>query len=200
MTVHEMAFEAFAPRVAWMDSAALVFDASGMSGAQRMGEACALCAKRYPAPRVIIGEFAAGERARACEECGPAVLASAATELAVGVLTRAAELYALTQPDVFGAVLAAAPLPHGRHREPLGDGCRSCSVMTAAAVAVARHLQATEPPVGAASLPPVIEDLDGAHAWLVAWAAEAPPVPVVAEVLAGARAELAELPLPEWLR
>jgi len=49
----------------------LVFDPSGLDGAQRAGRACAGCGKRWPRPTVTIGWFPDGRPVRTCVECVP---------------------------------------------------------------------------------------------------------------------------------
>lgn len=43
----------------------------GLSRAQRNGDACAVCDKRWPRPSRRIGKFPNGRSAMACPECAP---------------------------------------------------------------------------------------------------------------------------------
>lgn len=44
----------------------------GLSRAQRNGEACVVCDKRWPRPERRIGRFPDGRPAMTCPECAPA--------------------------------------------------------------------------------------------------------------------------------
>jgi hypothetical protein len=52
----------------------LTFDAEGMSQAQREGEACVVCNKRWPRPRVRVGRFPDDMTAMSCADCAEAML------------------------------------------------------------------------------------------------------------------------------
>jgi hypothetical protein len=52
----------------------LTFDPEGMSAAQREGDACVVCQKRWPRPRVRVGRFPDDMAALACADCAEALL------------------------------------------------------------------------------------------------------------------------------
>ncbi|GGP11123.1 hypothetical protein GCM10012278_53450 [Nonomuraea glycinis] len=52
----------------------LTFDPEGMSAAQRQGDACVVCHKRWPRPRVRVGRFPDDMTALACADCAEALL------------------------------------------------------------------------------------------------------------------------------
>ncbi|TDC68146.1 hypothetical protein E1200_12560 [Actinomadura sp. GC306] len=47
-------------------------DPGGLSTAQRLGDACVGCRKRWPRPRVRVGRLPDSTGVFACEECAPA--------------------------------------------------------------------------------------------------------------------------------
>ena len=52
----------------------LTFDPDGLTGAQRDGEACVVCHKRWPRPRVRVGKLPDNSSVLACTECAEALL------------------------------------------------------------------------------------------------------------------------------
>lgn len=51
----------------------LTFDPDGLSGAQRYGEACVVCHKKWPRPRIHVGRLPDDSRIFACDDCAPAL-------------------------------------------------------------------------------------------------------------------------------
>lgn len=51
-------------------------DLVGLSAAQRMGDACVVCRKKWPRPRVRVGRLPDSTGVFACDECAPAPPAS----------------------------------------------------------------------------------------------------------------------------
>jgi hypothetical protein len=51
----------------------LRFDPVALSAAQRDGDACAVCHKRWPRPSVRVGRLPSGSGVFACAECAPAL-------------------------------------------------------------------------------------------------------------------------------
>ncbi|MCP2339662.1 hypothetical protein FHU30_005031 [Actinomadura rupiterrae] len=49
----------------------LRFDPSALSAAQREGDACVVCHKRWPRPRVRVGRLPDGREVVACDDCAP---------------------------------------------------------------------------------------------------------------------------------
>ncbi|GAA0953515.1 hypothetical protein [Nonomuraea longicatena] len=47
----------------------LTFDPDGLSWAQRDGDACVICHKRWPRPRVRVGRFPDDTHVLACNDC-----------------------------------------------------------------------------------------------------------------------------------
>nr|WP_283134266.1 hypothetical protein [Rhizohabitans arisaemae] len=47
----------------------LTFDPDGLTSAQRDGEACVVCLKRWPRPRVRVGQLRDNHPVYACGEC-----------------------------------------------------------------------------------------------------------------------------------
>ncbi|MFC0041181.1 hypothetical protein [Actinomadura rayongensis] len=45
------------------------FDPAGLDAAQRHGDACVVCRKRWPRPRVRVGHVPGGGGVFACDEC-----------------------------------------------------------------------------------------------------------------------------------
>ncbi|MEU4228441.1 hypothetical protein AB0F17_29450 [Nonomuraea sp. NPDC026600] len=61
----------------------LTFDPDGLSCAQLDGDACVVCHKRWPRPRVRVGRFPDDAPAMACADCAEALVpASMATVVA----------------------------------------------------------------------------------------------------------------------
>jgi len=52
----------------------LTFDPEGMSSAQREGDACVVCHKRWPRPRVRVGRFPDDTAALSCADCAEALV------------------------------------------------------------------------------------------------------------------------------
>ncbi|MQY02958.1 hypothetical protein ACRB68_09930 [Actinomadura sp. RB68] len=51
----------------------LRFDPSALNAAQRHGDACVVCHKRWPRPRVRVGVVPDGTGVFACADCAPAL-------------------------------------------------------------------------------------------------------------------------------
>ncbi|MBB5080653.1 hypothetical protein ACIBHY_44410 [Nonomuraea sp. NPDC050547] len=51
----------------------LTFDPDGLSWAQRDGDACVVCHKRWPRPRVRVGRFPDDTAVLACHDCAEAL-------------------------------------------------------------------------------------------------------------------------------
>ncbi|MFE3453061.1 hypothetical protein ACFXJ8_29480 [Nonomuraea sp. NPDC059194] len=51
----------------------VTFDADGMSAAQCDGDACVVCHKRWPRPRVHVGRLPDDSRVMACADCAEAL-------------------------------------------------------------------------------------------------------------------------------
>jgi hypothetical protein len=47
-------------------------DPGGLSTAQRLGDACAVCRKKWPRPRVLVGRLPDSTGVFACDDCAPA--------------------------------------------------------------------------------------------------------------------------------
>ena len=47
-------------------------DPGGLTAAQRLGDACVVCRKRWPRPRVRVGRLPDSTGVFACDECAPA--------------------------------------------------------------------------------------------------------------------------------
>jgi hypothetical protein len=56
----------------WLGMA--TFDPEGLSFAQRDGDACVVCHKRWPRPRVHVGRLPDSSRVLACPDCAEALL------------------------------------------------------------------------------------------------------------------------------
>ncbi|MER6513186.1 hypothetical protein AB0C33_42185 [Nonomuraea sp. NPDC048881] len=52
----------------------LTFDPEGLTPAQRDGDACVVCHKRWPRPRVRVGKLPDNSSVLACTECAEALL------------------------------------------------------------------------------------------------------------------------------
>ncbi|GAA2457067.1 hypothetical protein GCM10010191_90830 [Actinomadura vinacea] len=50
----------------------LRFDPDALSAAQRQGDACVVCHKKWPRPRVRVGRLPNGQGVFACDDCAPA--------------------------------------------------------------------------------------------------------------------------------
>ncbi|RSN58258.1 hypothetical protein DMH08_22900 [Actinomadura sp. WAC 06369] len=48
------------------------FDPAPLSTAQRLGDACVVCGKRWPRPRVRVGRLPDSTGVFACDDCAPA--------------------------------------------------------------------------------------------------------------------------------
>ncbi|WP_141577487.1 hypothetical protein [Actinomadura sp. WMMA1423] len=48
-----------------------VVDPRGLSTAQRLGDACVVCRKRWPRPRVRVGRLPDSSGVFACDDCAP---------------------------------------------------------------------------------------------------------------------------------
>jgi hypothetical protein len=51
----------------------LRFDPGALSAAQREGDACVVCHKKWPRPRVRVGCLPSGPGVFACDDCAPAL-------------------------------------------------------------------------------------------------------------------------------
>ncbi|GLW62647.1 hypothetical protein Arub01_08910 [Actinomadura rubrobrunea] len=51
----------------------VTFDPGALTAAQRDGDACVLCHKKWPRPRIRVGRLPEGQGVFACEECAPAI-------------------------------------------------------------------------------------------------------------------------------
>lgn len=49
------------------------FDPDGLTAAQRYGEACVVCHKKWPRPRAHVGRLPDDSRVFACDDCVPAL-------------------------------------------------------------------------------------------------------------------------------
>jgi hypothetical protein len=49
-----------------------VVDPGGLSAAQRLGEACVVCRKQWPRPRIRVGRLPDSTGVFACDDCAPA--------------------------------------------------------------------------------------------------------------------------------
>jgi hypothetical protein len=58
----------------------LTFDPGALSAAQRVGDACIVCHKKWPRPSVRIGRLPAGSGVFVCADCAPALPGPHATE------------------------------------------------------------------------------------------------------------------------
>lgn len=159
----------------WSDFPEIVLDPAPMTGAQRAGDACVVCFKKWPRPQIPVGIIPNGDTVRACAECGPLMLDRLHQHSVTQVLQRAARNAELYAPDVTSALLASATLPmHMASRQ----------VVETAMVATARHLQAADDVADVADLPAQIVTAEHAHAWLLAWTrTTSPPAALLREVL-----------------
>lgn len=163
-----------------------VFDPAPLTGDQRRGDACVLCAKRWPRPVAKIGRIPTGDTVRACSECAPQIALQVHGEAVRQVLRQAVDRVEAVAPQLLPALTAAAPF-----RERPGR------FLEDAAVAVARHIAETEDlggqlahradgtdgADGGAPLPAPILRWEDAQVWLAAWALVDPPAAVIREVL-----------------
>lgn len=185
------------PPMAWRECGTPVWDPAPLSGTQRLGDACLVCNKRWPRPSVAVGIFPDGTSAQACAECAGTLSwpEPSSAELEV-MLTNALGLASTTPPglervEVWQLLLWAVPADHG---DTWSLGCRYCALVQAGLVTLARHIQQTETVLGQDALPVRIRTGPDATAWLRAWAADAPPLPVIRELLAAVLADLAGQP------
>lgn len=51
----------------------LTFDPGALSAAQRVGDACVVCHKKWPRPRARVGRLPDGSGVFACADCAPAL-------------------------------------------------------------------------------------------------------------------------------
>ncbi|GAA4075044.1 hypothetical protein GCM10022214_35160 [Actinomadura miaoliensis] len=51
----------------------VTFDPGALTAAQRDGDACVVCHKKWPRPRVRVGRLPEGQGVFACDECAPAI-------------------------------------------------------------------------------------------------------------------------------
>jgi hypothetical protein len=58
----------------------LTYDPGELSAAQRDGEACIVCHKKWPRPRVRVGHLPAGSGVFACSDCAATLPGPHATE------------------------------------------------------------------------------------------------------------------------
>jgi hypothetical protein len=49
-----------------------IVDPGGLSTAQRLGDACVVCRKKWPRPRVLVGRLPDSTGVFACDDCAPA--------------------------------------------------------------------------------------------------------------------------------
>ncbi|GII60588.1 hypothetical protein Skr01_06730 [Sphaerisporangium krabiense] len=52
----------------------MTFDPGDLTGPQRDGDACVVCHKKWPRPRVRVGRLPSGTPVMACEECAKVLL------------------------------------------------------------------------------------------------------------------------------
>ncbi|GAB1824488.1 hypothetical protein HerbRD11066_76520 [Herbidospora sp. RD11066] len=52
----------------------LTFDPAGLTSVQRDGDACVVCHKKWPRPRVRVGRLPDDTTVHACDECTEALL------------------------------------------------------------------------------------------------------------------------------
>lgn len=52
----------------------LLFDPSGLTPTQRDGDACVVCHKKWPRPRIKVGRLPNDAPVNACEDCAEALL------------------------------------------------------------------------------------------------------------------------------
>jgi hypothetical protein len=56
----------------------MTFDPGCLTSAQRHGDACVVCHKKWPRPRIHVGALPSGQTVFACEDCAPALRIPAA--------------------------------------------------------------------------------------------------------------------------
>lgn len=151
---------------------AAVFDPAPLNGAQRRGDQCVTCSRRWPRPQVPVGRVPDGTEVRACADCGPSIIAELHHEMVQRVLQQALDRVEHYAPAVLPALAAAAP---SQDTPP--------PMVVHAAVLVARHVADTELAAHMYPLPDPIAGWGTARAWLEAWAATEPPPAVIREVL-----------------
>jgi hypothetical protein len=61
------------------------FDPGVLTTAQRYGDACVVCHKKWPRPRVRVGVLPDGSRVLACADCAPALPQPRAADPATAV-------------------------------------------------------------------------------------------------------------------
>jgi hypothetical protein len=52
----------------------LLFDPNGLSSIQRDGDACVVCHKKWPRPRIKVGRLPNDAPVHACDDCAEALL------------------------------------------------------------------------------------------------------------------------------
>ena len=52
----------------------LTFDPAGLTAIQREGDACVVCHKKWPRPRIKVGRLPDNAPVHACEDCAEALL------------------------------------------------------------------------------------------------------------------------------
>jgi hypothetical protein len=52
----------------------LTFDPVGLTPVQREGDACVVCHKKWPRPRVLVGRLPDSAPVHACDDCAEALL------------------------------------------------------------------------------------------------------------------------------
>ena len=62
------------------------FDPGVLTVAQRYGDACVVCHKKWPRPRVRVGFLPDGSRVLACTDCAPALPQPRAADPPTGVV------------------------------------------------------------------------------------------------------------------
>jgi hypothetical protein len=66
----------------------LTFDPGALSAEQIYGDACVVCHKKWPRPRVRVGRLPDGSRVLACADCAPALPRPRVAESASGAARR----------------------------------------------------------------------------------------------------------------
>lgn len=159
-----------------------VFDPAPLNGAQRRGDQCVTCSRKWPRPQVPVGRIPDGTGVRACTDCAPGIVAELHRVMVRRVLRQALDRVEHYAPQVLPALIAAAPSRQGPR-----------PMVAAAAVLVARHIAATEDLAAQLAwqmngcdheLPVPITQWEHAEAWLTTWAVTGPPAAEIREVLA----------------
>ncbi|GAA5054728.1 Fe-S-cluster-containing hydrogenase component 2 [Thermocatellispora tengchongensis] len=66
----------------------LTFDPEGLTWAQRDGEACVVCHKKWPRPRIRVGRLPDSATVLACPDCAEALCPPTAGDVVVSFPTR----------------------------------------------------------------------------------------------------------------